>query len=190
MGQKCCKTCPLTKEELDDYAMLTFLSRSEIIAAFTKFQKLDPISVEENRHVRLTVDQILSGVSELRLNPFGDRVCHAFSSERDAKMGFDDFLDLYSVMSDAATPEIKTHFAFSVYDFDSDGVIGRDDLTRVVDRFYRTNEKRLTDAERKKIVDKILEEVDVDKDGVLCKPEFKYAIARCPDFFDAFQLRL
>ena len=97
---------------------------------------------------------------------------------------------LYSVMSDAATPEIKMHFAFNAYDFDSDGVIGRDDLTRTVDRFYRTNHKRLTDSERKKIVDKLLEEVDVDKDGVLCRPEFKYAICRSPDFFDHFQLRI
>ena len=93
-------------------------------------------------------------------------------------------------MSDAATPEIKMHFAFNAYDFDSDGVIGRDDLTRTVDRFYRTNHKRLTDSERKKIVDKLLEEVDVDKDGVLCRPEFKYAICRSPDFFDHFQLRI
>ena len=174
----------------DDYTLLTFLNRAEIISVFMKFQKLDPISVEENRNVRLTVEQVLSGVDELRLNPFGDRICQAFAAENDGKMGFEDFLDMYSVMSDAATPEIKMHFAFNAYDFDADGVIGRDDLTRTVDRFYRTNHKRLTDSERKKIVDKLLEETDVDKDGVLCKPEFKYAICRSPDFFDHFQLRI
>ena len=42
MGQRCCKPCPLSKEELDDYALLTFLSRAEIIQVFGKFQKLDP----------------------------------------------------------------------------------------------------------------------------------------------------
>jgi calcium and integrin-binding protein 1 len=134
MGQKCCKAVQLSKEDLDDYVLLTYLSRSEILSVFRKFQKLDPITVEENRGARLTIEQVLVGVDELRLNPFGDRVCTAFSSDKDGKMGFDDFLDMYSVMSDAATLEAKTHFAFAVYDFDSDGVIGRDDLTRTVDR--------------------------------------------------------
>merc|ERR1712027_127806 len=146
MGQRCCKPCPLSKEELDDYALLTFLSRTEIISVFSKFQKLDPISVEENRNVRLTIEQVLSGVEELRLNPFGDRICQSFAAENDGKMGFEDFLDMYSVLSDAATPEIKMHFAFNTYDF--------------------------------------------DKDGVLCKPEFKFAICRSPDFFEHFQLRI
>ena len=95
MGQRCCKPCPLSKEELDDYALLTFLSRAEIISVFSKFQKLDPISVEENRNVRLTIEQVLSGVDELRLSPFGDRICQSFAAENDGKMGFEDFLDMY-----------------------------------------------------------------------------------------------
>ena len=62
------------------------------------------------------------------------------------------------------------HFAFNAYDFDSDGVIGRDDLTRTVDRFYRTNHKRLTDSERKKIVDKLNEKSKAKPE--LAKPFF------------------
>ena len=106
MGQRCCKPCPLSKEELDDYALLTFLSRAEIVSVFAKFQKLDPISVEENRNVRLTIEQVLSGVDELRLSPFGDRICQSFAAENDGKMGFEDFLDMYREVQLGLTPEI------------------------------------------------------------------------------------
>ena len=72
---------------------------------FAKFQKLDPISVEENRNVRLTIEQVLSGVDELRLSPFGDRICQSFAAENDGKMGFEDFLDMYREVQLDLTPE-------------------------------------------------------------------------------------
>ena len=57
-------------------------------------------------------------------------------------------------------------------------------------RIYHTDEKHLTYDEKKKIVSRLLEEVDVDKDGLICKPEFRFALAKCPDFFHAFKLHL
>ena len=188
MGQKCCKDCPLTKEDLDEYELLTFLTRSQIISAYLAFERLNPVAVSDNRDVRLACETVMNGNAELRQNPIGDRICHAFSSEKDGKLSFDDFLDMLSVMSDKSTPELKSHFAFQAYDFDGDGVIGRSDLAKCIDRFYHTEEKHLTTDEKKKIVDRCLEEVDVDKDGFICKPEFRFAISKCPDFFHNFKM--
>ncbi len=53
---------------------------------------------------------------------------------------------------------------------------------------YHTSEKHLTADERRRVVARLLEEVDVDKDGFICRPEFRFAAARCPDFFHAFKL--
>ncbi len=55
-------------------------------------------------------------------------------------------------------------------------------------RMYHTSEKHLTADERRRVVARLLEEVDVDKDGFICRPEFRFAAARCPDFFHAFKL--
>ena len=134
MGQRCCQPCPLKKEELDEYELLTFLTRAEIVRAFSAFSRLDAASVEANRDARLPVGTVVAGTPCLAAHPIGDRVCHAFSSERDGRMSFDDYLDMYSVMSPRSNPGIKTHFAFLAYDFDGDGVIGKSDLGKVVDR--------------------------------------------------------
>ena len=47
-----------------------------------------------------------------------------FSSCQDEAMSFDDYLDLYSALSEQATRDVKTAYAFRIYDFDGDGVIG------------------------------------------------------------------
>lgn len=189
MGGKCCSECPLSKEELDEYAFLTYLSRSEIVACFRKFRSVDPVSVDLNRDVRLPISKILDSVAPLRMNSFGDLFCRAFSCEKDDKMCFDDFLDLYNVMSSAAPTALKTHFAFKVFDVDGDGAIGREDLMEVVSRQYHVEEKHLTVTEKAKIADKILDEVDIDRDRVLCKSEFRFALERIgPEFRDAFYM--
>jgi hypothetical protein len=48
-----------------------------------------------------------------------------FSSESDGSLSFEDFLDLYSTFSEQATRDVKTTFAFKIYDFDNDGLIGK-----------------------------------------------------------------
>ena len=72
--------------------------------------------MEENRNVRLTIEQVLSGIDELRLNPFGDRICQSFAAENDGKMGFEDFLDMYrdDVQLDLS-PENKYIFHMILY---------------------------------------------------------------------------
>ncbi len=190
MGQSCCKDCPLKPEELEEYELLTFLCRSEILAAFRRFSALNPSAVERNRAVRLPADLVVSRTPALDRHPLGDRVCRAFSSERDGLISFDDYLDLCSVLSARASVDIKTHFAFLALDFDGDGVVGKADLGRAVDRVFHTRDKHLTNDEKRRIVERILDEVDADKDGFICKPEFKFAVARCPDFFHAFKIHL
>jgi len=46
----------------------------------------------------------------------------------------------------------------------------------------------LTNEERRALIAQVLEEVDQDRDGFICKPEFNYAIAKCPDFYHSFKL--
>jgi calcium and integrin-binding protein 1 len=48
-----------------------------------------------------------------------------FSSDGDGSLSFEDFLDLYSTFSEQASRDVKTTFAFKIYDFDNDGLIGK-----------------------------------------------------------------
>ncbi len=55
------------------------------------------------RNAKISSERVVAATEELRLNPFGDRICHVFSSENDGSLSLEDFLDLFSTFSENAT---------------------------------------------------------------------------------------
>lgn len=115
------------------------------------------------------------------------------SPTRDS-LSFEDFLDLLSVFSDTATPDIKSHYAFRIFgkhcgncwtlllttgnggqacargtaleqarcsrvcclDFDDDGTLDREDLSRLVNCLTGEGEDtRLSASEMKQLIDNV-----------------------------------
>ena len=74
-----------SKDELEEYTDLTYLSRGEVLQAFSKFSRIDPDKVSQNRHAKISCDKVRNSTEELKLNPFGDRICSVF---RYAKITF------------------------------------------------------------------------------------------------------
>ncbi|XP_068413924.1 calcium and integrin-binding protein 1 isoform X1 [Eschrichtius robustus] len=189
----------LSKELLVEYQDLTFLTKQEILLAHRRFCELLPQehrSVEESLQARVSLEQILS-LPELKANPFKERICRVFSTSptRDS-LSFEDFLDLLSVFSDTATPDIKSHYAFRIFDFDDDGTLNREDLSQLVNCLTGESEDtRLSASEMKQLVDnlslsQILEESDIDRDGTINLSEFQHVISRSPDFASSFKIVL
>lgn len=112
---------------------------------------------------------------------------------------------MLSVFSEAAPRDIKVFYAFRTYgmsefsdkfskshyidliDFDNDGFIGPEDIDTVL--ILLTNEE-LTVEERQQIIEKVMEESDVDGDGKLSFIEFEHCITRAPDFLSTFHIRI
>lgn len=92
-----------------------------------------------------------------------------------------------SVFSEAASLEIKSYFAFLIYDENEDDYLDEDDLNIVIESITRGE---LTTKEIKTCVDKILAEADIDGDGRLSYMEFEHIIQRSPDFTNTFTLRM
>lgn len=83
-------------------------------SAHQKFKGLAPEKVGHNRNAKLPMSKILQ-YPELRVNPFGDRICKVFSSSQDGDCTFEDFLDMMSVFSDAAPKAVKAEHAFRIF---------------------------------------------------------------------------
>ncbi|NWH79324.1 CIB1 protein, partial [Piaya cayana] len=189
---------------------LTFLSKQEILLAYKRFSELLPKEERDNAcSTRVPKSQILT-LPELRANPFQHRICHVFSTsdDGDGSMSFEDFLDMLSVFSDSATSDIKSHFAFRIFDFDDDGTLDRKDLEQLVNCLTgQGEESRLSTAEMEQLIQnvrtlrwadagawprsahhwhfpplQILEESDIDKDGTINLSEFQHVVSRSPDF--------
>lgn len=83
-------------------------------SAHQKFKVLAPEKVGHNKNAKLPMSKILQ-YPELRVNPFGDRICKVFSSSQDGDCTFEDFLDMMSVFSDAAPKAVKAEHAFRIF---------------------------------------------------------------------------
>ncbi|NXV86546.1 CIB1 protein, partial [Calonectris borealis] len=175
----------LPREALCEYQELTFLSKQEILLAYKRFSELLPKEERENAcSARVPKSQILT-LPELRANPFQHRICRVFSTSYDGddSMSFEDFLDMLSVFSDSATSDIKSHYAFRIFDFDDDGTLDRKDLEKLVNCLTgQGEESRLSNMEMEQLIQNILEESDIDKDGTINLSEFQHVISRSPDF--------
>uniref|UniRef100_A0A4W5JB63 Calcium and integrin binding 1 (calmyrin) n=1 Tax=Hucho hucho TaxID=62062 RepID=A0A4W5JB63_9TELE len=182
----------LRKDLLSEYQELTFLTKQEIILAHKRFSEL---LSKEDRNLptpRVPMEKVLS-LPELKSNPFRKRICHVFSTSdmKDGSLTFEDFLDLLSAFSDSATLEIKSHYAFRIFDFDDDGTLDGGDLEKLVNCLTgETDDTRLTTEEMRQLISNILEESDIDKDGTVNLSEFQHVISRSPDFVSSFKIVL
>ncbi|XP_065083809.1 calcium and integrin-binding protein 1-like [Ochlerotatus camptorhynchus] len=176
------------EEELQDYEDLTYFTKKEILFAHKKFKALAPEKVGHNKNARLSMNKILQ-YPELRVNPFGDRICKVFSSSNNGEISFEDFLDMMSVFSDAAPKSVKAEHAFRIFDFDGDDMIGKNDLQQVIQRLTGYN-NALNESDIDQLITNILEEADLDDDGALSFAEFEHIIDKSSDFTNSFRIRL
>uniref|UniRef100_A0A1B6CPG4 EF-hand domain-containing protein n=1 Tax=Clastoptera arizonana TaxID=38151 RepID=A0A1B6CPG4_9HEMI len=175
------------EEELQDYQDLTYFTKKEVLYAHQKFKALAPEKVGHNRNAKLPMAKVLQ-YPELRVNPFGDRICRVFSSSHDGDCTFEDFLDMMSVFSVAAPKAVKAEHAFRIFDFDGDDMLGVSDLRQIIDRL--TGSQRLPEGDIQLLIQNILDEADLDDDGALSFAEFEYIVDKSPDFANVFRIRL
>lgn len=180
--------CIFTEEELQDYLDLTFLSKGEIFQVYSRFRSLAPSLIDLDKNTPLSPEKI-TALPELQVNPFKDRICHVFSSQRDGNITFEDFLDMMSVFSESAPTSTKIEYAFRIYDFDQDDMLGANDVCTVVRRL--TGDRAiLTEEDVRLIVDKVFAEADLDGDGYLSYAEFEHAMTKSIDFATAYRIQL
>uniref|UniRef100_A0A3B5N1J5 EF-hand domain-containing protein n=1 Tax=Xiphophorus couchianus TaxID=32473 RepID=A0A3B5N1J5_9TELE len=171
---------------------MTFLTKQEILLAHRRFTELLEGDERNHPNPRVPMDVILT-LTELKSNPFKKRICQVFSTSenRDGSLTFEDFLDLLSAFSDSATLEIKSHYAFRIFDFDDDGTLDYGDLEKLVNCLTgETADTRLSSEEMRQLISNILDESDIDKDGTVNLSEFQHVISRSPDFVSSFALFL
>ncbi|XP_053106010.1 calcium and integrin-binding family member 4 [Hemicordylus capensis] len=180
MGQ--CTSHSMKKDELEEYQVLMFLTKGEILRIHDAFCNSCPQG-KDYRQAKLTTEQLCTW-PQLKVNPFKDRICKVFST--DGYFTFEDILGMASVFSDLACPSLKIEYAFRIYDFNDDGFIDEDDLQSVIRRML--NGKSLSEEETVSLASHILEEADLDNDGMLSLAEFEHAMAKSPDFLHSFRI--
>ncbi|XP_043281676.1 calcium and integrin-binding family member 3 [Venturia canescens] len=192
------KVAIFSEEQLNDYQDCTFFTRKEILRIFKRFREMgDPgmvprsMTPQEAANLRLP-SSYLARIPELKENPFRERISEVFTnSEANSSSAegicFEEFLEMMSVFSEHAPRDLKVFYAFRIYDFDEDGVIGTADLERTCRQLVQSG---LTSEEIGTICRKVLEESDIDGDGALSYLEFEHVVTRASDFLSTFHIRI
>ncbi|KAK9303499.1 hypothetical protein QLX08_004813 [Tetragonisca angustula] len=197
------KIATFTEEQLEDYQDCTFFTRKEILRIFKRFRDMgDPGAVprsmtpQQASTLRIPLS-CLTRIPELKENPFRQRISEVFakcqssglstSVASDEGICFEEFLEMMSVFSEQAPRDLKVFYAFKIYDFDEDGVLGLNDLERTCRQLVQDD---LNADEVATVCRKVLEESDIDGDGVLSYLEFEHVVTRASDFMATFHIRI
>ncbi|XP_029051945.1 calcium and integrin-binding family member 3 [Osmia bicornis bicornis] len=198
------KVATFTEEQLEDYQDCTFFTRKEILRIFKRFREMgDPgavprcMTAEQASTLRIPLS-CLTRIPELKENPFRQRISEVFTrrvvqnlgqatTSDDAGICFEEFLEMMSVFSEQAPRDLKVFYAFKIYDFDEDGVLGTSDLERTCRQLVQGG---LNGEEVATVCRKVLEESDIDGDGVLSYLEFEHVVTRASDFMATFHIRI
>uniref|UniRef100_A0A0K0EEC6 Calcium and integrin-binding family member 2 n=1 Tax=Strongyloides stercoralis TaxID=6248 RepID=A0A0K0EEC6_STRER len=181
-----------SREQLEEYQDCTFFTKKDILRLYKRFNALNPNKVFPNMQgtrtsiITLTYEEV-EKMPELRENPFRRRICQVFSEDGSGNLTFDDFLDMFSVFSEMAPLQLKLKYAFRIYDFDGDDQIGHDDLSKMIRCLTRDE---LSDEEVEFIIERIIEEADLDGDEQISYAEFEHVVSRSPDFIRTFHIRI
>ncbi|XP_055286686.1 calcium and integrin-binding family member 3 [Moschus berezovskii] len=176
----------------------TFFTRKEIMRLFYRYQdlapQLVPLDYTSCPDVKVPYE-LIGSMPELKVkklnlredNPFRQRIAQVFSEDGDGHMTLDNFLDMFSVMSEMAPRDLKAYYAFKIYDFNNDDYICAWDLEQTVTKLTRGE---LSTEEVSLICEKVLDEADGDHDGRLSLEDFQNMILRAPDFLSTFHIRI
>ncbi|GFS32966.1 calcium and integrin-binding protein 1 [Nephila pilipes] len=183
--KKLLKTSVFSDEELLDFQKLTYLTRTEIIKLYNVFCSFNPDMTDPKNPVLPQTFLLL--MPELTVNPFLDRMMKVFCPQM-RFVTFENFLDMMSVFSEAAPINVKTSYAFRMYDFDDDDMFSREDIQELLNRLKAHNHLSQKDCEE--IINYVFLEADLDTDGFISYPEFEQLITKSPDFIHAFKMRI
>ncbi|KAJ8362547.1 hypothetical protein AAFF_G00369600 [Aldrovandia affinis] len=199
-----------TPQQLDAYQDCTFFTRKEILRLFHRYRDLAPHLVPLDYTSRPEVKlpyELIGSMPELKVHPqtspsqdpgttrlntaLMQRIAEVFSEDGEGNMTLDDFLDMFSVLSEMAPRDLKdirsVILRFKIYDFNNDDYICKSDLEKTLNKLTRNE---LTEDELRMVCEKVIDEADLDNDGRLSLEDFQHMIVRAPDFLSTFHIRI
>ncbi|KAI7800558.1 calcineurin B homologous protein 2 [Triplophysa rosa] len=161
----------------------TGFSTAHIIRLHDRFKELD----KERRGYLCPRD--FEAIKGLAINPIGDRIIGAFFSPGRETVDFYTFVRILahfrpadnSRPKESSSPEPinsrtnKLKFVFQLYDLDKDGKISRIDLLKVLRGML---EMQVTEEQLDSIVDRTIQEADLDGDDAISFEEFRKSLEK------------
>ncbi|KAK2846547.1 hypothetical protein Q5P01_009546 [Channa striata] len=178
-GSSSINSVPHAQELLQE----TGFSAAHLQRLYERFQFMDK---DQRGQLR---PQDFGAIRELASNPLGDRIISGFFSPGQETVDFPTFVRILAHFRPTNTNRTKVgmqqepansrnrklKFAFQLYDQDRDGKISRAELLQVLRAMLGT---QVTEEQLQSIVQRAIQEVDLDKDDAISFEEFKKSLEK------------
>lgn len=156
-------TSSLQVEEIDEICESTNLTQDEVRSLYVRFLRLD-----KQQTGKLTVDALMM-IPELAMNPLAPRMTALFSEVNFRQ--FAEILCVFGKKNTAGHQRLKREFIFRLYDVDGDGMISKDDLTKILG-LVLGEDSLVEEKTRDKLAQDMVTHADADGDGLISPQEF------------------
>jgi len=121
-----------------------------------------------------------------------DLIFNVFDDNRDGTINFQEFVCALSVMT-RGSPDEKLEFAFGMYDLDGNGVITRQEMTKIMQSFYKLVGPLVSFSGKKyqapqDLVDEFFDQMDTNHDNQISLEEYKNGALKNPDIIQGLKL--
>jgi len=177
----------LKKEELDELHKQTHFDPKELTAMYKQFRKETPSGFIDKSEFKEVMKQM--GVVD---NFLQDLIFNVFDDDKDACIDFQEFVNALSVMT-RGTPDEKLEFAFRMYDINGKGYITKEEMTKIMDSFYKLVGPLVTFSGKKyeshqQLVEEFFEQMDTTGEGKISLEEYKEGAQKNPDIIQGLKL--
>ncbi|XP_011082290.1 calcineurin B-like protein 7 [Sesamum indicum] len=166
-------------EEHTILASETTFNVNEVEALYILFEQLSSSIVDDGRIHKEEFLLALFNCSSKK-NILAERLFELFDLKRNGVIEFGEFVRSLSIFHPDAPEADKIAFAFRLYDLRQTGYIEREELKEMVLATLSESDLSLSDDDVEAIVDKTLQEADLNGDGKIDLEEWKKMVAKYP----------
>ncbi|XP_041090651.1 calcineurin B homologous protein 1-like [Polyodon spathula] len=179
-----CNSSTLAKiHNVEELILETGFSSSHVCHLYSRFHSLD----KDDKGLLSRAD--FQTISELAVNPLGDRIINAFFPDGMDLIDFNSFvrtLACFRPVEESQKKELnspepinsrtnKLMFAFQLYDQDKDGKISNYELLQILRMMVGV---QVTEEQLENITDRTIQEADLDGDNAISFEEFKKSLEK------------
>lgn len=170
---------------------MTYFTKGEILKLHMIFEQIVGPLKKLTKTTRVSRNDLLNH-KLFACNPFSDRIVDLFSSNENGSFSFDDFVDMMNVFHPEASANLKGHYAFKIYDFNSDDNIDDEDIELITNRLISSEEEEMfiTREEMDVFIEQVLAEGDLYSDKTISYIEFMHLIGKSLKFKKKFSIHL